>query len=238
MTNVYAWPPVKATGAYFTQEHPVSKSRGLQGGDLVSSAWQARRIASLAVSGIQNGGGGYIEALKRLLLGGVHLVRLTTLPAHWNGRWIAPRGQFLIEWDSGGDPVEWDEGGDPVGWLAGSPLTAVLVSDPPFQALDVSGFAPGAVAAYPDEVVVVDGVATRSLTLAVANAAGVARLRVVDTLPGGGDVQIGVRETGVYRIESDIETFQRPGAVFGYDLSFREVFEAETDGFLEINPWR
>ena len=101
MTNIYAWPPVHTVGRKWTVEAPVARSQfAFSGKRLVSSAGAARRVASATVSVLSGdrNGAGYCEALKLLLDGGVHLVRLYSWPINWHLDAETQRNTAPLRW--------------------------------------------------------------------------------------------------------------------------------------------
>jgi hypothetical protein len=71
-----------------------------------------------------------------------------------------------------------------------------------------------------------------------SNASGVAVIHLAKVPTLSGPVSIGTREVGVFRLQSNWPRPMRGGGTQdNYTLEFREVFEDETDGFTEVNPW-
>ena len=239
MVDVIKWPPVPTVGYEFSPVNPVGVSRsGLTGADYVSQSQVERAEGSLAVIGASAdmATGGTMEMLRRAVAG-VNLVRIETIPAHFHFAHLGARGQTELDWTTGGAPLAWTTGGSSLTWLIGEPLTGTLFDDAGFQGVEVSGLAPGSVAAYPNEIVEVNGVQARAYRKAIADDNGVARIRVNKALTTPGAVIIGKPESIVYRLSELSRPMRNVGQQFIYQASFRQVFETETDGFVEVDPW-
>ena len=78
---------------------------------------------------------------------------------------------------------------------------------------------------------------TRALTVVRSDGAGDALIRVRDDLSGTGTVVIGGTESIVFEPVEIPRAVQPAKGDWAYSWSFREVFEAETDGFVEVDPW-
>lgn len=246
MVNVYAWPPVGVLARNWTMELPTSRSRSLiTGREYVSAAQRRRKLATIDVHGRRHYGSGYMEALWRLMDGGVHLVRI------WSCR--IPRGRIDVSPGQRTErEVDWEIPPQPLGWISPPadmvwfapielPSTYALVGGVP--TLTVTGLPPNALVAIPGEFLTIHNPGGITETIMIANPArsngsGIAVIRLVSVPSITGPVSIGTREAGVFRLTS---AWPRPkrgaGDTETYELEFREVFEDETDGFLEVNPW-
>ena len=250
MVNVYAWPPVGFRSFEWSITDPVSTSRSLWSGRrYVSVAQRRRRVATISVSAGTTYGVGYMEALKRLLIGGVHLVRLSSFPLNADD---PPLGDDIrrsepIEWFTNGDLLAWQSGTGPapLRWFPTPPVFATAQSGvgEAIAWIDVPGFPPGELAAMPGEFVTVFTGTPEVrevfmvLSPAIADADGIARIRLDGRPSGTGRVQIGTEESAAFE---PLEIPRSPRVVnqdWWYDWSFAEVFESETDGFVEIDPW-
>lgn len=250
MVKVFAWPPVPVLGREWTIEAPVSSSRSLiTGRRYVSATQRERRLAQITVSSaLRDGwGAGYMEALKRLLDGGVHLVRLKScrinharLPLPPNKRQSAP-----LTWRTGNDPLAWQTDGDPLTWYTGTPLfsTARSSATDTYHWLDLYGLPPNTVFAGPGEFLTLHvgtpEVAETHMIVAPArsNASGEARIHLATRPSGFGRVSIGTQETAVFEAV-EMPRSPRMGVMdHTYDWQFREVFADEVDEFVEVDPW-
>jgi len=240
MVNVYAWPPVAHTAAEWTVVDPIGRSRSLiSGASYVSAAQRRRRVATLDVSALSldRNGAGYIEVLKRLLDGGVHLVRLHSTPINWHiddqtenstrGRpisWILPPGSF-----------DWTVPSAPIRWWSGSAVTMGEALSG--NRVRITGLLPHKLAARPGEFVTMGGVTAMVVRPARSNAAGEAVLHLLSPLSGSDVIEIGTRETGVFEADEMPRAVQPLGQNWSYTWKFTEVFEDERGPFTELDPW-
>mgnify|MGYP007032572133 CR=1 FL=1 len=250
--KVYAWPPVGVVGGEWSEVAPVEISRSpLTGREFVSAAQRRRRVAALNVSALSRGrsGAGYMEMLKRLL-GGVHLVRLTSTPINWHldhqaeASW---RQSFRLYWEAGGDDLAWQMGGSALYWYTGAYLTGTAATDGPWPAVLVSGLPPRAKVARPGEFIDaflgesdVSGARAQVLREAFSNDHGQALIRLYEPLPGwvdGARVNLGTSNSAVFRPLEYPRAIQPLGEDWNYSWTFREVFADEVGGFDEIDPW-
>lgn len=249
MPNVYAWPPVGVVGASWDRDDPISVSRSIfTGADYVSTAGRSRRIANLNVSALAAGrsGGGYMEVLKRLLNGGVNLVRLNSTPLNW---WLdadtSYRSSELVLWADGAADLEWTAGGTELFWFSGTLLTATTGTDAAgFPIITVSGCPANRLIARPGDFVTVfeaaedtTGETIMVMTEATSNGSGVAVIRLLSVAPYAARVNIGTSETGVFRALDLPRVVQPLDGNWIYQWQFREVFEDEEGTFTEVNPW-
>lgn len=261
MARVYAWPPVSAIGFEWTEAAPISESFGLGGARFASAYQRARRVARFTVSAIgqDRAGAGYCEMLKRMLAGGEHLVRLYSMPINRINDAAALAGE---PGRGGGRSIEWSYvqygaqadlgwttvvGGASAAlrWVSGSLVPATPTTDAAgWPAIAVTGLTPSALVARPGEFVAVygaDGTVARRqvLTVARSDAAGAATIRLYEAVTAAGQAAIGAPDTGVFFHNGPLPRAQQPLASnWSYDWEFLEVFEDETDGFTEIDPWR
>lgn len=245
--KVFGWPPVGVTARYWTPELPVARSRSLITGRRYVSATMRRRLtAGCEVVSRRHYGSGYMEALWRLLDGGVHLVRLSSCKIPW-GRTVADdlRGGNWLDWSMPPEPILWEMPPEEIRWFSGADLSFTVTTDGGLPAVVVPGLPPGQIVAIPGEFVTIfadDGDATGTAIMiaapAVADADGVAIIRLVSTPPAGERISIGARETGVFELVSDWPAVMRRGGSHDpYMLEFRQVFEEETPGFEEVPLW-
>lgn len=240
MVNVYAWPPVGLVAAEWSQIAPVGRSRSLlTGASYVSAAQRRRKVATLDASALARGGNGagYIEVLKRLLDGGVHLVRLYSTPINWHLDDAAENAVRTrpMSWIIPSDPLSWTSGGAALSWWDGAATTGVVSGGG--LTVTVSGLPPKKLAARPGEFVLMGGVVSMVVRPATANSDGVAVLRVLTPLTGNGPIVIGARETGVFEADEMPRSAQPIGGNWSYSWSFTEVFEDERGPFVEVDPW-
>lgn len=244
MVNVYSWPPVAVVARYWTQEQPVSRSRSLiTGASYTSAAQRKRLVAGFDVAGWPMYSSGYLEALWRLLDGGVHLVRLTSCRiAHGSTVADDRRGGSPVTWEAPPAPVVWATPPDPVTWVVGTYLRGAKTTADGVPAVTVTGLPPNALVALPGEFVTFHlegGDQTHMiLTPAKTNGAGTVTIRLATTPTMSARVSIGYSETGVFEISSDWpRVMNRARLSENYGLEFRQVFEDERGPFTEIDPW-
>lgn len=248
MVKVFAWPPVGVTGAEWTEEAPVSISRSLlTGAERVSAVQRIRRLVTLSVPGFGRTAwqAGYMEMLKRLL-GGVHLVRLYSYPVNWHLEVVDDswRRSDPVSWFRDDSAIPWDvphvrfySGVRIYGttaWIAGKPVARL------------SGLPPRKLVARPGEFISfhagnddMEGVTVQIVAPAMSDENGEAVVRLFQS-PGefeNARVSLGVCDTGVFRPLSYPRAVQPVSGDWVYNWEFREVFEDETDGFEEIDPW-
>ncbi|NUM72730.1 hypothetical protein HUU40_00070 [candidate division KSB1 bacterium] len=250
MTNVYKWPPVVALAKKWTVLDPVSSSESLfTGAEYVSTVQRRRRIATVQASAIFSpyaAGGGYMEALKRYLKGGIHLVRLRYKTRTKFGPDVVNdelRGGEYIGWIEPPAGVEWTEPPGGVVWFNGTNLTCTIVTDDAgFPNIRIEGLPPNKLVALPGEFVEIVSVSDVVESHVVAkptysNGSGVARVRVVDVPSFGGRVSLGSYDTGVFKADELPEAMEPGGADWSYTWNFTEVYEDERGPFVELNPW-
>ena len=242
MVDVIAWPPVFAVGAENTIVQPIGVSRGLTGGRYASQAHPERRTATMVVAGIGKdlAGAGYVEMFKRALKGGANLTRLSPCPSHWHlaTRGLSNlRGAQPIEWVDNDIPVEWLDGADDVVFTHGARIDGIADLTGVWPKLVCSGFPPSRVIAFPSELVTVGSASARVLRVASSDAAGNATLYLDTALPDG-SVIVGASESVVYEVQTPLpRSVQKTSGNFSFTFNLLEVFEVETDGFVEVNPW-
>ena len=251
MTTVYAWPPVGAVGSEWTVEDPVNSSRGLLNGKRYLSAVQRRRRKStVVVSALSAGkvGAGYCEVLKRLLDGGVNLVRLKSLPINWHvdvsgdQSW---RRQVELEWQEGDLALSWSERGDRLPWYIGAHLPYTLAPGLSFPAIRVTGLPPAVLVARPGEFAsfaTTDAGETVETHMILDSArsddTGAAVVKLMTGPASAGFVSLGTSETAVFEAVEIPRAVQPVGGNWSYSWTFSEVFEDEvTGGFVEVDPW-
>lgn len=245
MVDVFAWPPVAVVARYWTMEQPIGRSRSLITGASYVSAVQRRRIlAGFEVAGWPKYGAGYLEALWRLLDGGVHLVRLSSCRIPY-GRTVpnAQRGAQRIGWTAPPAPVQWITPPSPLEWFDGAILAGELITSGSFPAVRITGLPSASLVALPGEFLVVhlrDGDETHMIAREVrSDGAGIAVARLITQPSQAGHVSLGGRETGVFEIVSDWpKVMNRLRFPDGYGLEFRQVFADERGPFVERDPWR
>ncbi|MEP3778928.1 MAG: hypothetical protein ABJM82_18080 [Shimia thalassica] len=258
MVDVIAWPPVATKGrALPTKRRPISQSRSLLTGKRYASATQrARREATVVVGGIgaDKASAGYVEMFKEFLDGGINYTRISMCSPLWYGalRGLGGRrGSQALEWMSEYDALKMTESAVDVVWTVGQPVAGVAGTFDGWPILTCTGLPANTVIAFPSEtVLVVDGggVTHTARILRVAksgipdpeNDNKVSATLFLDAAVPDGDVLIGYRESVVYEVQdvNDIQAMQPVSGNFSYTINLREVFEDETDGFTEVNPWR
>ena len=252
--NVYAFPPCSLTGWGWTTRTPIQRSRSIiAGSDYMSQAGRKRRMAKLDVAGIGRTrmGAGYMESLIELLAGGQHGVRLYSMPINYRGRHsAADRQAARLDWTDSGTDLDWTDSGTEMIWYDGTILSgthdSALTDSAGFPYITVSGLPANTLVARPSEFLTVfadeddlTGTTVRIVTDATSDANGVAVIRLF-TSPGDATdlrVNIGTRDTGVFRPVSIPEPMQELNANWIYDWEFYEVFADEVGSFTEIDPW-
>jgi hypothetical protein len=210
VVNVIAFPPVGRLSHEWSEEAPLAASRSvLTGARFVSASQRKRRLCSVTVSSLGRGGAGagYMEVLKRLLAGGEHLVRLESLPIP----------NALVQATLTGTGT--------AGTAAGWPI------------LTVTGLPASTRVARPGMFVSIGGDVAMIVADASSDGAGVAVLRLLTALSGSGAAVINARDSGVFEALSLPRAAQPVSGDWTWAWSFREVFENETDGFVEVDPW-
>lgn len=247
MAKVFGWPPVGVSARYWTPELPVGRSQSLiTGGRYVSAAQRRRLTAGMDVPGRRHYASGYLEALWRLMDGGVHLVRLTSCRIPW-GATVANtlRGGNWIDWQTPPDDIPWEVPPGEILWFEGVVLSFTIPAISGLPAVQISGLPPSALVAIPGEFVTIfadaDDVTGTQIMIAAparSDASGVAVIRLVSEPPAGERISIGWTETGVFEISGDWpQARRRAGSHDEYAVEFRQVFEDETDGFEEVPFW-
>lgn len=248
---VYGWPPVGAVLRLWDVSEPISESQsGQTGARYVSAREPTRYVASARVSSLGRGrnGAGYVHALKRLLQGGVNLVRLTSSPINWYLDAAAEAGfrqSDVLTWESGGDALEWTSGGGELVWLTGTPLTATITTSGGFPALSITGLPPSRLVCRPGEYLTVfeevsdtTGATVEAIAPAYSNSSGVAIVRLLEAAPYGGRVNIGTCISAVFRVVGSLPRAAQPiGADWFHDFEFEEIFPDQVGGFTEVPDW-
>lgn len=238
MTKVYEWPPVRALSREWTVHDPIAKSQSLiTGAEFISAAQRRRRIAVIEASSMfaPNGAGaGYMEALKRLLQGGVNLVRIRHRPTtfYCSGQeafgWVIPPEGF--EWILPIDGISWTTDG-------ADPLIGTLTSDDGFPAVAVEGVPPNTLIATVGEYVSVGGESHMVLAPAISDDDGNVAIRLVTQPSSDGIVSLGTTDIGVFKADEMPRAVQPATGDWSYTWSFTEVFEDERGPFEDIDPW-
>ncbi len=258
-TNVYAWPPVPTVGWEWDYVSPISESfSALTGRRYASAAKPERRVAQLSVTALGTAvrgdhrlpgvGAGYVVMLKRLLKGGSNLVRLNSKPINWYLSAQAEtesRSALDLLWTEGSVDLEWDDVTTELLWYDGTILTGVIGTSGGYNIVTVSNLPPLTLVARPGEFITsfVDsddtvGSTAQVLAPAVSQANGTAVIRLYSALATSGRINIGVADTGVFRVIGEM-----PRAVQGFDSDwsygwqFEEVFSDEVGGFTEVTGW-
>jgi len=245
MTKIYAWPPVFTVGRKWTTQAPVARSQfAFSGKRVISSAGPARRVASITVSALSGdrNGAGYCESLKRLLDGGVHLVRLYSWPINWHLDADLQRNTAPLQWLEGAAPSEWALGGDDVQWFSGPLVMAAPSVVDGWHVVTLTGLPANTMVLRPAEFIRVFaagdlvGVSAQVVAQAYSDGSGVAVVRLFSAVPAG-VASLGDRETAIFQATSMPEAVQPVGQNWTYQWDFLEVFPEEIDSPVEVNPW-
>ena len=249
--NVYAWPPVGAKAWMWTLNDPIQVSRSITtGADYPSAAQRRRRAVSFDVGsmGANKMGAGFMESLIELLRGGMHCVRLYSMPIDTVlGHGREGRQSVHLYWSDSGVDLEWTDGAAELLWYDGTILTGTTGTDGSgWSIITVSGLPVSRLVAKPSEFLTVfaneddaTGTTVRVLAPAYSDASGVAVIRLHES-PGSftdARVNIGTRDTGVFRPVSMPRVPQTISGDWTYPWEFREVFADEVGGFTELDPW-
>ena len=222
MTTIYTAPPWRLKSSTPGLIQPIRQSRGIFSGTVLpSSAGPTRRTLAIEVSSLagDRDGAGLSESLKRLLDGGLNLVRVPVPPINW----IRDAGQ-------------------PVHDLAGAGWVATVTTRNGFDALRLTGRIPGAVVcrAYDLIGVYVAGVlsgSARAVATVKAGIDGVAVIPLFDPLPAG-VVRVGESEAMVARATRIPEAAQPLSGDWIYSWAFEEFLPGDSpDDAEEVNPW-
>ncbi|XAI95610.1 hypothetical protein [Nostoc phage Nsp-JY21] len=247
MPNVIKWPPVGLVGWEITRIDRANVERGMLTNIRRSTGSQARRRELVpVVSALSSDatGSGFMQELIEQLDGGQHLIRIDARSSVWHLRdaaarfsrrkvdWLAEDSAEVV-WTLGSDSVVWGDGAFP---LHGTPGT---IEGRPV--LTVTGFPPNQLVCRPSEGVRVftldEEEQARSVTTARSNNDGVAVIVLSHPISLSGPVDLGARESIV------CEAVEMPRAIapvrgnWTYQWRLREVFEAETGAWVEVDPW-
>lgn len=238
MTKVYEWPPVRALSREWTVADPIAKSQSLiTGAEFISAAQRRRRIATIEASSMfaPNGAGaGYMEALKRLLQGGINLVRIRHRPTTFYCGdkeafgWVLPSAPF--GWELPFEGITWSSDGD-------ESLYGTVTTDGAFPAVSVEGAPPNRIMATVGEYITIGSESHMVLSPAISDDAGNVLIRLVTTPSASGIVSFGTTDIGVFRADAMPRATQPATGDWSYTWSFTEVFEDERGPFEDIDPW-
>lgn len=213
------------------------------GAGYFSSAQRRRRIARIEASALfspHSAGAGYMEALKRLLKGGVHLVRLNHRARNFDSNIVQNdlRGGNYFGWIVPPQLFTWAG----IKWVDGKSLAYTILSGQSFPTIQITGLPPNSLVAVPGEFVKLRGGADEAETRMViaparSNNQGVARIRLDEWPSFAGMASLGEEETGVFEVDEMPRSIEPSGKDWSYSWSFTEVFEDERGPFVELNPW-
>ena len=250
MPNVYAWPPVTALATEWTRVAPTSASRSAITGRRYVSGHDRERIeARLVVSGIGKNrmGAGYCEALKRIMDGGSHLVRVNSPSVNWAlaGRADPARASVGVDWTDVGVDLDWTDSGTALLWFSGVLLAGTAGTDAAgFDIVTVTGLdhvTDGTLIARPGEFIsgydLAGGASTVQVMAPAYVSGGTAVIRLFEPLAYTARISIGTRESAVFEVTDLPRSVQPASGSWSYDWPLRQVFEDETDGFTEVDPW-
>lgn len=258
MVNVYAWPPVGAVGREWTVEAPIGVSRSLlTGAEYVSAAQRRRRVAVLEASSRfspYQAGAGYMEALKRLLDGGIHLVRLHFAPTRFdcdvpqNDSGLV--GGEFFEWHTPPEVFGWQTTGSEIfRWFSGARIGYTQrTTDAGVDAIRLTGLPANTLVALPGDFVTVfqdDEDPTGETHMIVAPATtgpgGAVTVRLASRPSFGAGVErranLGTQETAVFKVDAMPRAVEPSAGDWSYTWAMTEVFEDERGPFTEVNPW-
>jgi hypothetical protein len=182
---------------------------------------------------------GMMEALKRYLRGGVHLVRLTSYPVNYGGAPIVDpdRGSVPLIWRADLVPLDWLAEGEDLAWASGTLLSGVPGMVDHVPTITVTGLPANRHVARAGEFARVGADAAMIAIDAWSDSDGVAVLRLTDPLPEG-VVSIGESETAIFEATEMGSTARPTRGDWILSWRFREVFADEVSGeMLEVNPW-
>jgi hypothetical protein len=256
---VYAWPPVPTVGFAWDYVSPLSESMSaLSGKRYASSNLPERRVAQLSVTALGTAvygstslrgmGGGYVVMLKRLLNGGANLVRLNSKPINWyltDASEADTRRALGLEWADGAINLNWADVSTELLWYDGTILNGTIGTSGGFNIVTVTGLPPSRLVARPGEFITsfVDsddtvGSTAQIMAPAYSNDDGVAVIRLYSALATSGRINIGISDTGVFRVSGSMpRAMQAFDSDWSYEWQFEEVFADEVGGFTEVANW-
>ncbi|TNF19138.1 MAG: hypothetical protein EP318_15395 [Rhodobacteraceae bacterium] len=244
---VYPFPPVGFKGWEWTTDYPVQSSRsGISGAAYLSEAGRARRMVTLDVSGTGTGnrGAGYVEALKALLKGR-NCVRLYSCGIFAT----EDRQSTRLLWSAGDVDLNWTASGTDMRWYDGRVIYGTTGTDSDgYNIVTLSNAPPSVTVANPGEFLTIfaDADDTTGETIMILNHAvsdenGDAVVRVLDDSLSShinARVNLGTRDTGVFRALEMPRSVRPIEGDFSYVWNFEEVFADEVGGFTELpSPW-
>lgn len=246
MVKVYAFPPVSCRGTEWTVDYPISRSRSIiTGRRYASSIRRARHKVRIEVGGlgVDDLGAGYVEVLKRLLVGGENLVRINAMAPYRGPQVDIGGGATRVEWTDGGVDVDWTDGGTETIWFTGTLYTATRTTSAGMPAVYAERLPPNTIIARPSdrfEFIALDGNSQylTAIQKVVTNANGQATIRVVEDITAeDGQLRFGNTESAVFEPDDIPRAMTPVNGDWIFKWEFTEVFEDETDGFVELNPW-
>jgi len=245
MTKVYTFPPISALGTGWTVEDKISRSKSLVTSKRFVSSYQRTRLkAVVEVSGVgvNQVGAGYNEVLKRLLKGGENLVRLKSYRINTSG---APSYSAISDdlvWTDNGNDLDWTHGTDQMRWFSGVPVDATPTTSRGLNAISLSGLPPDTVIIQPGQFIqlITDDGSKQTLSAvdtAKTDGSGIAIVMVVETPIGAGRAKVNVSDEAVFEADEMPSALTPVQGDWIYRWNFTQVFEDETDGFEELDPW-
>jgi hypothetical protein len=245
MVKVYKMPPVSVYGTEWTPEFMVSRSTSYFTSKRYISSFQRPRIKAVlevAGLGLDDVGAGYVEAMKLVLKGGENLMRLDSTPAY-RGK-TSTAGQIItIEWDQAGTPVTWRENGTNIVFSQGTVVLGEAYTLNGMPAIYIENLPALKQFGKPSDFVrwipnVGDPVILQSLSNVITNSKGRANiLSSVNLVAGDGSVEFGHIDSQVFEPDAIPRSLTPVNGDWVYRWDFTQVFEDETDGFMEMDPW-
>lgn len=240
--TVYTFPPVGLRGfPVWRPEAPTRRSVSIFGRRYIT-AHDPRRIYAEFSASARHGrkGIGYMEALRRLLDGGVNYVRLfNKIPTA-----VTAERPEAVRWYGNGAPVRWTDAGAALDWYTGTPGTGTPTTQDGYPAVHVTGLPANSLICIPGEIVrigeTVGGEQRMALNEVTSDGAGEATIRVDEAFTvAAGTVIVGDVETGIFEVTGWPSGGGPIDSDFSYDWRFRQVFEDEDPSgtATELSPW-
>lgn len=245
MVNVYAWPPVATVSKEWTVFDPVQRtSNAANGASRMSATQRRRKICTIEASSRfspYQAGAGYMESLKRLLKGGVDLVRLTHRPRVFDHRLSNIDGGDFFGWVLPPDGFTWEDDNGEFDWFAGEEYVYTVTTVDRMPAIRVTGLPARGLIALPGQFItlVQDGAEQTIMVIAPSesDSDGVAHVKLEVPANAVGFARFGVDDTGVFEADEMPRAIEPGGTDWSYTWRFTQVYADERGAFVERPNW-